>query len=126
MRFYDETGEMLADLLYLEDEEDELIERISLRSPIHFNHPSTDYSGMTLKSYAHTRKLLLPVMVNGKITMPFNELNEIRKHRAGEIESLDETYRRLLNPHTYKVSLSDNLKQVKTELIKKIQYDFYY
>ncbi len=62
MRFYNDRGQMLADLIYLEDEERELEEAIEGRAPVRFNHPATEYAQFILKDYASARRLLAPVM----------------------------------------------------------------
>ena len=123
MRFY-RGGNMLCDLLYLEDEEAELKNKIAGKEAIRFNHPSTDYAGFVLRNYDRAEPLLASVMENGRRTNCAAELSSIREHRQKEIDSLDKTYRRLLNPHTYKVSLSDNLKNLKTSLIKELSGNF--
>ena len=119
MRFY-RGSNMLCDLLYLEDEEAELQKKIAGKERVMFNHPSTDYAGFVLRNYDYAEPLLFKVMENGKRLNAASELSSIREHRQKEIDSLDKTYRRLLNPHTYKVSLSDNLKKLKTKLIKEL------
>lgn len=35
------------------------------------------------------------------------------------LASLDESYKRLLNPHIYKVSLSQNLRNLKAKFIEE-------
>ena len=35
-----------------------------------------------------------------------------------QLECFDESYKRILNPHIYKVSLSENLKQLKKMFIE--------
>jgi nicotinate phosphoribosyltransferase len=118
MRFYNH-GIMICDLLYLEEEEETLNKNVSRKESIRFNHPSTDYAGFTLKIYDSAKPLLGKVMVNGKKLANSAALSDIREFRQAEINSLDGTYRRLLNPHIYKVSLSDNLKNLKTKLMKE-------
>lgn len=120
MRFY-KNDNMLADLIYLEEEENKLLSAVQRKSPIKFNHPSTDYAHFVLKDYDNAKPLLAKVMEKGKRLSQSVYLTEIKDFRQGEINSLDTTYRRLLNPHTYKVSLSDNLKQLKTKLINDIK-----
>ncbi len=117
MRFYN-RGNMICDLIYLEEEEESLIKKIAKKEPIRFNHPATDYAGFTLKTYENAKPLLEKFMESGKRIVPAAALSGIREYRQSEINSLDSTYRRLLNPHTYKVSLSDSLKKLKTKLIK--------
>ena len=36
-----------------------------------------------------------------------------------QLSMLDESYKRILNPHIYKVSLTEGLKNLKAEFIKK-------
>jgi nicotinate phosphoribosyltransferase len=45
-------------------------------------------------------------------------LKEIRAHVEADLDSFDSSYKRLLNPHVYKVSFTDRLRNLKLELIK--------
>jgi len=119
MRFYGAGGQMLADLLYLEEEEGEIQGAVDAGSPVRFNHPTTDYAGFTMEGYAATERLLRPVMKDGARTGSDPSLGEIRERRRCQMAALDATYRRLLNPHVYKVSLSERLKRLKRDLIDK-------
>jgi nicotinate phosphoribosyltransferase len=120
MRFY-RNNNMLCDLLYLEEEEAGLKEKIVKKEFVKFNHPSADYAGFVVKSYDHAEPLLAKVIENGKRIEASRSLPDIREYRQMQINSLDKTYRRLLNPHTYKVSLSDDLKDLKTSLISRLR-----
>ncbi len=124
MRFYNDRNQMLADLIYLEEEERELEEAIAGKTPVRFNHPATDYSHFTLTEYASARKLLAPVMHEGKIIGGERSLRQMQEYCRIEIEALDKTYRRLLNPHIYKISLSDRLKKLKTDMIRLIKENY--
>lgn len=121
MRFSNGENIMLADLIYLESEEEDLRKMIEKRGPVRFNHPSAEYSHFTMRDYSHTEKLLRQVMKSGKRMEAIPGLTEIQKYRQKQIDSLDKTYRRLLNPHTYKVSISDELKKLKTGMIEKVR-----
>ncbi len=121
MRFYNDRGQALADLIYLEDEEGELEGAVARKAPVRFNHPATDYSQFMMSDYASARKLLTPVMKSGETAVAGESLQRIQEYRRREIESLDKTYKRLLNPHIYKISLSDRLKNVKTDMIRLIK-----
>lgn len=124
MRFFSDRGQMLADLIYLEDEERELEEAIEGRRPIRFNHPATEYAQFTLEDYSSARRLLAPVMKDGGVVSAERSLREIQEYRRSEIEALDKTFRRLLNPHIYKISLSDRLKRTKTDMIRLIKDNY--
>jgi nicotinate phosphoribosyltransferase len=118
------TNPVLADLIFLEEERDSLEKNVARHDPIRFNHPATDYAGFTLGHYSRTKILLEPVMIGGKILQERESLQALKERRRREIDSLDETFKRLLNPHIYKISLSDSLKSLKTLLIKKIKSDY--
>jgi nicotinate phosphoribosyltransferase len=48
---------------------------------------------------------------------PRLSLAEIRSFSGQELEIFDSTYKRLLNPHIYKVSMTEKLRSLKLELI---------
>ncbi|OHD62702.1 MAG: nicotinate phosphoribosyltransferase [Spirochaetes bacterium RBG_13_51_14] len=121
MRFYNEKGQALADLIYLEDEAEDLARMIAQKEPIRFNHPATDYAKFTLKEYSTAAPQLAPVMLKGKIAGDAPSLQIIKERRQREVDSLDDTFKRLLNPHVYKISLSSRLKDLKTEMIRSIK-----
>jgi len=121
MRFFDANDHMIADLVYLEDEGIELQAQITDKAAIRFNHPNIEFSYFELTNYAYASKLLQPVLVNGKKVIAHSSLFDIQKYALNELKKLDKTYKRLLNPHIYKISLSDKLKRLKHDLIKKLQ-----
>ncbi|UCG91326.1 MAG: nicotinate phosphoribosyltransferase [candidate division WOR-3 bacterium] len=116
-RFYDNDDKMIADLICL-DEED-LSEKIERKESLRFNHPSINYAHFMLRDYAHATKLLHPVILKGKRVDRSPSLQDIQNFTKSQINSLDATYKRLLNPHIYKVSLSNDLKELKQNLIKE-------
>ncbi len=118
-RFYNKNNIMLCDLIYLEEEDEELSKEINKKKPLKFNHPNIDYAHFILNDYSFAKKLLVPVIVKGKKVYNSPSLKELQKFAREEINSLDATYKRLLNPHIYKVSLSNKLKQLKRSLIQK-------
>ncbi len=124
IRFYNGNSQALADLIVREDEIEEIKVRVSRHEPIRFHHPATDYERFILSDYSSVKILLEPVMQGGKIIGKDPPLSALRAYRENEIGSLDDTFKRLLNPHIYKISLSDRLKSLKTELIKKIKSDY--
>lgn len=117
-RFYDEDNMMLADLIYLENEEEVLIKAIEKHEPLRFNHPSFDYMHLICAEYGPTKRLLKPVIIKGKRVCEPRGLQDIRDSAKSEIDSLHSTFKRLINPHVYKVSISDRLKTLKKKLIE--------
>jgi nicotinate phosphoribosyltransferase len=116
-RFYDRNGMMIGDLIYLEEEENDLLSLINTKQPIRFNHPSIEHAFFTCLKYYKYKKLLQPVIKQGKRIKKAEPLDKIREHTLKEIKSLDPTYKRLINPHIYKVSISDKLKQLKISML---------
>ncbi|MDR3138692.1 MAG: nicotinate phosphoribosyltransferase, partial [Treponema sp.] len=54
----------------------------------------------------------------GRLTEPHPSLEEIRSRVRRGLESFDQSYQRILNPHIYKVSVTEQLRSLKLELIK--------
>ena len=69
--------------------------------------------------YSAFRPLLTKKMENGKRITREPSLPEIQKSSADQLAAFDKSYKRIINPHIYKVSLSENLKNLKTELLVK-------
>ncbi len=114
-RFYDEGDEPLADLICLADDPPDRGE------PIEFYHPSSDRQHFTMQNYGRFEPLLSKVMENGTICTRLPSLPEIREHAVAELRHLDTTYKRIINPHIYKVSLASSLKQLKTEMQERVR-----
>jgi len=63
--------------------------------------------------------LLKKRMENGALTEEQPALSAIQAHAVASLERFDATYKRLLNPHLYKVSITSKLRALKLELIEK-------
>jgi nicotinate phosphoribosyltransferase len=117
-RFFDENGQALADLIFLETERSELEQISRSLSPIPFYHPHIDFAQFTMKNYAYMEILLQPVMKDGSCLCEKQSLTTLQKRARNSLKSLDNTSKRLINPHIYKVSISQKLKELKTDIIK--------
>ena len=111
-RIRDEQGMAVADVLGLEDD------RIERGREYTFWHPSADYRHFSCDTKGGVEPLLRPRLEEGEPVRAAPSLKEIRARAAAELESLDQSYRRLLNPHVYKVSMTAKLRGLKLELIK--------
>jgi nicotinate phosphoribosyltransferase len=83
-----------------------------------FWHPQTDY-----RHFYHTPEGnvegLLKIRINrGERREISPSLKTIREKVKSELETFDQSYKRLLNPHVYKVSITGRLRDLKLELIK--------
>ncbi|OGF68135.1 MAG: nicotinate phosphoribosyltransferase [Candidatus Fischerbacteria bacterium RBG_13_37_8] len=120
LRFYDRDGMIQADLIYLEEEENELMRIVEKKQPITFHHPSLEHVRFNCAGYSKATILLTPVVIKGKRCVEPVSLQEIQAYAMKEMNRLDQTYKRLINPHIYKVSISTCLKTLKTNLIKNM------
>lgn len=116
-RFYDENDNALADLITLDDEE--------VRNDVNhtFFHPFSmgDFFVMRKDSYKYSRPLLSQKMKGGRRISEKRELHEIQAYAASSLEHLHKSYKRQINPHIYKVSLSRRLRDLKMDLILKVR-----
>ena len=98
-------------------------EMIKEQKEIIFFHPFTDgdlfVMGRDKYRYARVEKLLNLVMKDGKICMERPELKDIQAYAKESQSHIHKSYKRLINPHIYKVSLSRKLKDLKHDLILK-------
>lgn len=113
-RIYDQRGYATADLLSLEDEDPRDMERITLRHPIEIH----TYRHLEKQEVSRVEPLLVEVLRDGKLVYELPNLEEIRKVRLADRSALDPGVRRLMNPHTYHVSLTQRLWNLKQDLIK--------
>ena len=116
-RFYDENDNALADLITLDDED--------VRNDVNhtFFHPFSmgDFFVMRKDSYKYSRPLLSQKMKGGRRISEKRELHEIQAYAASSLEHLHKSYKRQINPHIYKVSLSRRLRDLKMDLILKVR-----
>lgn len=110
-RYHDAEDRPLGDLLALENESP------PEEGPVSFRHPLFEGRGFTLKDYAGRTPLLRPAMREGKRVGSRESLDAMRARSIDSMNRLDVTYRRLLNPHVYKVSLSEALADLKFRMI---------
>jgi nicotinate phosphoribosyltransferase len=111
-RVYDARGKATADLVTLAGEE------ISASGRLVLHHPSDNERRRTLVAAEISRiePLLETVWRAGPAAAAVN-VEELRRRRAADEEALDPGVRRLLNPHIYHVSLSEELWRLKQRLI---------
>ncbi|MCR5732780.1 MAG: nicotinate phosphoribosyltransferase [Sphaerochaetaceae bacterium] len=114
-RFYDKDGSMLADLICLDEEEVEAGKNHT------FYHPFSlgDFFVMKSKNYASIKPMLSLKMKNGKRFSPKRDIREIQSAVEKNMLTLHRSYKRQINPHIYKVSLSEELRNLKFNLLLK-------
>jgi nicotinate phosphoribosyltransferase len=115
-RIKDQDGSAVADVLGLEGSHGD---ELKAGERYCFWHPSADYRHFFHTIDGSAEALLKKRLEAGKLTEEPPLLNAIRAHAAANLETFDSTYKRLLNPHVYKVSISDELRNLKLSLIEK-------
>ncbi len=115
-RFFYEQ-EALADLIMLKEEP------MDTDNSFKFNHPMIEheYFRLSRDSYTHVKPLLQQFVRSGSIVGELPSLEKIREHALQELFTLDDSYKRIINPHIYKVSISDKLKELKLSMIRTYQ-----
>ena len=116
MRFYSkDTGKIKADLICLEEEDYKETDTIRL-----FDHMAK-WKNMILKPGTYTiRELLVPVVINGECVYTSPSVMDIKANCEHELSTLWDEHRRLANPHTVPVDLSDKLFELKNRLIDEL------
>ncbi len=114
-RIYDnKTGKAEADLIALREE------KIDESEPLTIFHPKETWKKTTFTDFT-ARPLSVKVIENGKLIGRLPSLGEIEAYAAREKETFWDEYKRLDNPHVYKVDLSKKLFDIKNELISEIR-----
>jgi nicotinate phosphoribosyltransferase len=114
-RIKDKNGYAVADILSIDDGTDELKKDMCCC----FWHPSADYRHFFHTIEGSVEPLLKKRLEGGVLTCAQPSLTEIQAHVAANLDNFDSTYKRLLNPHIYKVSVTDKLRSLKLELLQR-------
>ena len=116
-RLYDSlTGKAKVDLVTLADEV------INENQDITVFDPLAPWKRMTLKSGAYSaRELLEPIFINGRCVYNASNVMKIREKAHNERETLWDEHKRLTRPQTFPVDLSQNLYDLKQEMINLIR-----
>ena len=113
-RLFDEKGMACGDILALEHE------TISTEKSSMFFHPSGDYRQFAFKPAA-VKQLLELKIKDGKrlsICSPKEALDKARNTAVSQLEYFDDSYKRILNPHIYKVSVTEELLKFKMSFLR--------
>ncbi|NLW33186.1 MAG: nicotinate phosphoribosyltransferase [Fibrobacter sp.] len=109
LRLSDSYGNWIgADAVYIDNEGE---------SEMMF-HPFELLKSMRIKDYKK-EALLNPVMKNGKRLNPEPLLSEISQYTKSRLNMLPEEYKRMENPHIYKIGISKGLKEKRDRLIEQ-------
>jgi nicotinate phosphoribosyltransferase len=112
VRFFDTSGMMRGDVMFLEEEAPEV-------RPIRGFHPVVHHVSKIYPPNFERVELLKPVLKNGELVYPKPGLKEIQANTRRNMKELGPEFKRFTNPHIYHVSLSRKLVQTKQQLLKK-------
>ena len=111
-RIYDnQSGKAVADLIALAHETYDESKPLTIYDPIN------TWKSMTLTDYS-MKELQVQVFDKGKLVYDSPELKDIQRHCAEDLDTFWDQYKRLLNPHRYKVDLSDSLWMLKNSMLQ--------
>lgn len=116
LRIYEKsTGKIKADLICLEDEVYDEKDRLVL-------FDSKEPWKMTILNGGEysIREILVPVFLKGECVYKLKETMDIRDYTEGELSTLWEETRRLVNPNTVYVDLSQRLYDSKIQILKEM------
>lgn len=115
-RLYDNKEKAIADMICAEDEKPDEMNTLELR------HPSDHSKYRIMKSQEISRfeEMQVIAIQDDVRTYPTKTLKEIHSLREKDMECLYPGVKRLMNPHTYHVSLSRKLWDLKQKLSREI------
>lgn len=112
------TGKIIADLICLVDEVYDEDKSLLLFDPIE------TWKKTLLSPGAYTlRELMIPVFKAGECVYHSPKVMEIQKYCKGELDTLWEESKRLINPHEIHVDLSNELWHMKNQLLDSYHYN---
>jgi nicotinate phosphoribosyltransferase len=115
-RIKDVRGMTVADVLSLDEPANpDVLEK---GKEYTFWHPAADYRHFYHTLETEAEALLKPWMEKGKLVKKIPSLEESRQIARNDLDCFDSTYKRFLNPHIYKVSITERLRNLKLRLIK--------
>jgi nicotinate phosphoribosyltransferase len=117
-RVYDSRGRATADVVGLADEE--LANREIV---LHHPHREGVFRRIQHDNITAIENLLVEVFRSGRRVASQPSLEEMRQRRITDLERLDVGVRRLINPHIYHVSLTEQMKALQLELIDEARSD---
>lgn len=115
-RVYDNNGTATADYITLPEEDP------SGSSKLQMLHPHDQTKRRTLETSGLKFELLhSKVWEKGKTVYDWPSMEEIRKTRESDLKALDAGVKRLINPHIYHVSISENLWNLKQQVLNQFR-----
>lgn len=109
-RYYDDNGRYVADAITQKAEKSDAIRRII--------DPQDNLRQKKIK-VANSYALLQPLFRNGKLVSVQPTIEDTKALAQSSLSSLDDSHKRLHNPHQYPVGLSEQLDAHRDELMRQ-------
>lgn len=106
------TGKAIADVITLAGEE------IDDGEPYEIFHPSYTWKRKIIKDFV-AKKLQVPIFIQGQCVYQSPSMQEIRQYCQEQLATLWDEMLRFEHPHKYYVDLSQDLWDLKNDLLKK-------
>lgn len=116
-RLYDkETNKAIADIMALHDE------KINEDEPYELFDPEHTWKHKSISNF-RARPLLKRIFKNGKCVYNSPSVKDIRTYCDKELDTLWDELKRFENPHKYYVDLSQELWNIKNNLLRQVSID---
>ncbi len=113
VRLYDKnTDKAIADLIALQEENFDGLEELEIF------HPDFAWKRKKVTGF-YTKELGRQIIKDGKLVYKLPSVMEIAAYHKQSYGEFWNEYKRMLNPHIYKVDLSQKLYDLKQKLIKE-------
>ena len=110
VRIYNPSGKAQADLIMLKDED------IDTSQPLEIFDPIYTWKRKTIENYT-IKELLTPLFIEGECVRTSQSVEKVKEYTKSELNSIWDQYKRIKNPHIYKVDLSQKLWDLKNEMV---------
>lgn len=111
-RFFSK-GKAVADMIYLEDQE------LNPQAALIIDPNDPTRRKRLMPAFYQEEVLLKPIFTKGELDYTLPTIAEIRERVQNQLNSLDKTHKRLVNPHLYPIGLEENLHHLRMELVLK-------
>ena len=110
--FDNASGKAFADLITLWNE------TVDESAPLELFDPDATWKRSTATDFT-AKELLVPIFQGGKQVYTSPSITEMRTYCASQVDLLWDEVKRFENPHTYYVDLSQDLWDIKQDLLKR-------
>ena len=112
-RYFSTNGKMVADAIY--DIHQGTTEKPTIYDPI------DPFKSKKLNNFARFQDMLQPYLIDGKRVIETESIQHSRERTISQLNSLDKSIKRFINPHTYPAGIESDLHEIRQSMINKIR-----